>query len=317
MRRRLAHVAWAAAVAISSSLTLVACGAGASTASNAADAGCLVPGGNVITVTKSTPPAHLAPGSHVLVMTAAGFTRCLLLYIPQTSVANRPMVLVYHGATDTAAYTASITDFESVANSTGEDVAFLQGYQNTWNDGAGATAAERAHVNDVAFTSVAIGALQKLVAFDHQRIVAAGFSNGALMVQYLGCRLASHLVLIVPVEGQLPTNVSSACTPSRPVSVYEVHGTSDSAIPYWGGTFHGVDGAVITVLSAPKSVQRWAALNGCKPNPLVTQPSRSVQLATFGFCRSGRLVVLRTIFGGVHQWGQNIAQLAANATPAS
>lgn len=302
-------------LAAGSSVALSACGAWATT--NAADAGCLVAGANVINVTSSTKHHNLAPGNHVLTMKAAGFERCLLLYVPAKVIPNRPMVLVYHGANDTAAYTEATTDFQAVADEDGEDVAFLQGYKDTWNDGAGATDAEKAGVNDVAFTSVAITDLEKMVTFDHKRIVAAGFSNGALMVEYLGCKLANVLTMIAPVEGQLPVNVASACAPSRPISVYEVHGTDDTAIPYGGGTFHGVDGAVITVLSAPKSAQKWASLDGCQANPIVTYPSRSIELSTYGYCKSFSLVILRTIIGGGHEWGGNIAQLVANATPAN
>lgn len=304
-------------LAIASSVVVVACSASAAPKATAADAGCLVPGANVITVTSKTKPANLAPGNHVLVMRAAGFERCVLLFVPQDTVASRPLVLVFHGATDTASSTEETTDFQAVAEQSGDVVAFLQGYDNTWNDGAGATDAERAGVNDVRFTSVAIAALEKLVHFDHKRIVGAGFSNGALMVEDLGCKLTSQFALIVPVEGQLPVNVAASCAPSRPVSVYEVHGTDDTAIPYGGGTFHGVDDSIITVLSAPGSAKKWAKLDHCSTTAVTTYPSSQIRLDSYGSCRSGAAVVLRTIIGGVHEWGANIAQLVANATPES
>ena len=182
---------------------------------------------------------------------------------PNPAVQDRPLVLVFPGARDTAESTEQSTDFEVVAATTGEVVAFLQGYGDSWNDDAGTPPAERAHVNDLAYTSAAITKLEGLVTFDHKRIVAAGFSIGALMVQLVGCRMASAVALIVPVEGQLPVNVSKGCTPSQPVSVYEIHGTDDAAIPYDGGTFIGYGGGAITVLSAPRSVARWATLDGC------------------------------------------------------
>lgn len=57
-------------------------------------------------------------------------------------------------------------------------------------------------------------------------------SNGAMMAQRLGCELASKIAAIAPVEGTL---LIPACTPTRPVPVYEIHGALDLNVPYNGG----------------------------------------------------------------------------------
>jgi polyhydroxybutyrate depolymerase len=305
-----------------SSILLGACGtSGASTTGGqlpVANQGCATSATTTVSVSATSKLRRLGPGYYQVFLNVGTLARCILLYVPPKPVLkNRPLVLVYHGALDTAASTEAGTDFQKVAQHTGEVVAFMQGYADTWNDGAGATDAEKAHVNDVAYTQQAITDLKRLVAFDAKRVVAAGFSNGALLAEYLGCELAGDLTLIAPIEGQLPANVSPSCKPSRPISVYEVHGTSDGAIPYWGGTFTGVDGAVITVLSAPASVSRWAQLDRCSATPIYTYPSGSIKLATYGYCRSESIAVLRTIYGGSHQWGANIAQLIADVIPAT
>jgi polyhydroxybutyrate depolymerase len=191
-------------------------------------------------------------------------------------------------------------------------VAFLQGYDDSWNEGAGHTPAHQAHVNDVAFTAAVITKIATLVTFDPHRVAAVGFSNGALMVEDLGCHLAGRLSLIVPVEGELPVSVASTCAPSRPIHVYEIHGTGDTAIPYTGGRFHG-DGGGTTVLSAPDSVARWAALDGCSVAPITSEPSASIELTTYAHCAQGVSVVLRTIEGGTHQWTSDIGLLVTAA----
>jgi polyhydroxybutyrate depolymerase len=306
-----------------SSVLLGACGgtSGASTMSGqlpVANQGCATSKTTTISVSSTSKVRQLGPGFYQVFLTVDSLARCILLYVPPNpAVKSRPLILVYHGALDTAASTLQGTDFQQVAQKTGQVVAFMQGYADTWNDGAGATDAERAHVNDVLYTQVAIADLKRLVTFDAKRVVAAGFSNGALLAEYLGCELAGQLTLIVPVEGQLPATISPTCKPSRPISVYEVHGTNDGAIPYWGGTFTGVDGAVITVLSAPASVARWAQLDKCDTKPITTYPSQSIMLTTYGYCKSESVAVLRTIYGGGHEWGSNIDQLIADVTPAS
>jgi polyhydroxybutyrate depolymerase len=255
----------------------------------------------------------MTPGDHVVDVAVGGRSRSFILHVPpQPAAASRPLILVFHGAEDSDASTAQGTDFEQVADANGEVVAFLQGFEDTWNEGAGHTPAEQAHVNDVAFTAAAIAKIESLVPFDHQRIVAAGFSNGALMVEDLGCRLAQEVSLIVPVEGELPASVSATCDPARPVSVYEIHATADGVIPYGGGPFHGVGGGT-TVLSAPASAARWAALDGCAQTPTTSSPTSGIRLTDYGGCRGRVTVRLRTIEGGAHQWTSDIGQLVTQA----
>jgi polyhydroxybutyrate depolymerase len=301
-------------VLLLSATLLLLSGFGSSSAATSSTAGCST--GTTSVVGQHAASARLGPGNYEVKLTVDHQLRCLILFVPPSpAVKNRPLVLVYHGALDTAASTEQGTDFEQIARSTGEVVAFMQGYGDTWNDDAGTTPAAKAHINDLAFTSAAITKIERLVTFDHARIVAAGFSNGALMVQLIGCKMANSIALIVPVEGELPVNVSKVCTPSRPVSVYEIHGTDDTAIPYNGGTFIGVGGGAITVLSAPKSAARWAKLDGCSSKPIASTPQSGIQVLTFSHCSDHSLVRLRTIYGGVHQWGSNIGQLVASAIP--
>jgi polyhydroxybutyrate depolymerase len=296
----------AASLTVLTAIGLAACG---STPSSAATTT------STSTTTDSSSPHTLSTGDHTITLSSGGRVRSLILHIPPgNAVANRPLILVFHGADDTAANTVKETDFEKIANKDGELVAFLQGYKDTWNEGAGHTPAEQAKINDVAFTQAAIAKIETLVSFDHKRVVATGFSNGALMVEDLGCKLANELVLIVPVEGQLPTSVSKTCAPARPISVYEIHATGDGSIPYNGGSFAGVGGGTV-VLSAPKSAARWAKLDVCSSKAEVTYPVRNIKLSTYTGCHAKVTVVLRTIEGGSHQWGSNIGELVTAALP--
>ena len=274
----------------------LACGAGALALALLSACGSSSTAPPAENTTGTAPTTHtMTPGDHVIGITVDGLSRSFILHVPpQRPSASRPLILVFHGAEDSDASTVNGTDFEQVADQYGEVVAFLQGYQDTWNEGAGHTPAERAHVNDVAFTAAAIAKIETLVAFDHKRVVAAGFSNGALMVQDLGCRLAGEVSLIVPVEGELPVSVSASCAPADPISVYEIHATADSVIPYGGGPFHGVGGGT-TVLSAPSSAARWAALDGCSPTPARSTPTSGIGLTAYSGCRGHVTVTLRTI----------------------
>jgi len=249
-------------------------------------------------------------------LTVGSMVRSFILRVPPGPVvANRPLVLVYHAATVSAATTEHATDFAQVGDQTGGLVAFMQGYENSWNEGAGSSPAALAHVDDVGYTAASIALIEQLVPFDQNRIVATGFSNGALMVEYLGCQVAGQLALIVPVEGELPVVDSNSCAPARPISLYEVHGTADTQIPYNGGYFHGVYGGT-TVLSAPANVARWSQLDECAAGPVTTQPSSSIKLTAYSFCQGNATATLRTIIGGNHVWGSNIGLLVSAAASA-
>jgi polyhydroxybutyrate depolymerase len=260
---------------------------------------------------RTAAPRTLSPGDHTLRLTVDHMARTLILHVPSNDTAvHRPLLLIYHGATDTDQSTENQTDFTQVADKTGEVVAYLQGVNDHWNEQAGQSTDSK--VNDVAYTSAVIRLIERLLPFDHKRIVAVGFSNGALMVQDLGCKLAGQLALIVPVEGEIAAASSPGCHPSRPIRVYEIHGTADTEIYYNGGPIGG-HGTV--VLSAPRTVARWAQLDHCSMTPRTTYPSSSVKLTTYSRCREKVSVVLRTLDGGVHQWTNNIGGIVESILP--
>jgi polyhydroxybutyrate depolymerase len=258
----------------------------------------------------STAARSFASGLASYTITVGGRERTYILYVPP-GISKRhpvPLVLSYHGALDTAANTVTETDLYSQARAHRNMIlAFMQGYDNTWNEDAGNTPAHAAGVNDVAFTTAVISHVEAGLPVDRHAVVATGISNGALLTELLGCRLASSISLIVPVEGQLPASVSPGCSPARPISVFEVHGTADATIPYGGGHFDGVGGGT-TVLSATASVLRWATLDNCAAKTTSTSSGNSV-LTHYHSCRDGVVVTLDTIKGGQHQWSPSFGQL--------
>jgi polyhydroxybutyrate depolymerase len=244
---------------------------------------------------------------------SGGHLRTYLLYVPpgDTTSHRLPLVLVYHGADDTALDATTETDLLSVAERRHDMIlAFPQGYDDTWNEGAGDTPAHQAGINDVAFTATVLSKIESSYFVDLQRVAATGLSNGALLTELLGCRLAANLTLVVPVEGQLPVSVSPGCHPSVPISVFEVHGTADPTIPYNGGRFYGVGGGT-TVLSAPASAARWATLNGCATRAKQSESGDS-KLTAYTGCRRSVTVTLDSIQGGQHNWPPNFGQELAN-----
>lgn len=263
----------------------------------------------------ATPPRALSPGDHVETLTVGHLERTFILHVPPgRSLARRPLILVFHGRDTTALATERGTDLAAIGDRTGEVVAFLQGVDDSWNEQASGstTPAARGRVNDVGYTVAVIARIERTIGFDHRRIIAVGFSNGAEMVEDLGCKLAGTLAQVVPVEGQLPRTTAATCRPTRAISVYEIHGTADTAIPYGGGP---INGRGIVVLSAPRSIARWAQLDRCAPTPSTSRLGATIRLTRYAPCGRRVGVTLRTIVGGVHEWPSDIGEVVTAALP--
>ncbi|MBO0767951.1 MAG: hypothetical protein J2O48_04615 [Solirubrobacterales bacterium] len=287
--RRLGFTAAAALLALIAALCISGCGAGQATAQGR-------------TTLKK------------LSLSSGGRQRSYLLQVPANHKRAMPLVIVLHGADETARSTLNRTDFAAVARQRGWLLAVPQGYANTWNAGTGGTAAATAGVDDVSFIASMVARIRSSYPVDSKRIAAAGFSNGALLAQLLGCRLANTLTAIAAFEGPLPVGTSAHCAPARPLDVLGVHGTADASIPYKGGTFVGVGGRPVTVLSAPASTARWATMDRCGTRPQARKLGTR-QTTTYAGCRGGARVELVTVPGGTHDWAPDSAQLVAGALP--
>jgi polyhydroxybutyrate depolymerase len=102
---------------------------------------------------------------------------------------------------------------------------------------------------------------------------------------------------IAPVAGSL--GVAYPCSPSRPVSVFEVHGTADPTVPFNGGTMLG-RGGYSDIVAPLAMAQRWRDLDHC-PAP-VENIAGAVHTFTAAGCANGTEVVFVQVDGGGHDW---------------
>ncbi len=140
---------------------------------------------------------------------------------------------------------------------------------------------------------------------DPGRVSVVGHSNGGFMSYRMACDHADLVAAIVSLAGATFDD-PAACAPSEPVSVAQVHGTSDEVVGYEGGVLFGDP----TFPSAPETVGTWAAYDGCGDWLLATTGApldvdvglagaeTSVSVAVD--CPAGVSVELWTIDGGRH-----------------
>ena len=170
------------------------------------------------------------------------------------------LVLSLHGGGGTGIAQRALTGFNSVADAHDLLVVYPDGYDKSWADGRGASPADRRHIDDVAFLVGLVSKLQHDYHIAPGHVFVTGMSNGGFMSNRLACDRADVFAAVAPVAGTLGVGV--ACAPSRPVSVWEAHGTADPLVPFKGGAVRG-RGGLSHSISADAMVSKWRSVDGC------------------------------------------------------
>ena len=213
-----------------------------------------------------------------------------------------PVVIAFHGYPMTASQMSRITHLSAVADRHGFAVLFPQGYGQSWAVPGGATPAQQAGIDDVAFVRTLLDTVGRTYGLDTSRVVATGISNGGILTELLGCVLADRLIGIVPVAGLMRRNTMAACSPAKPISVLGIHGTTDPI-----ADFHGVPGGD-GFLSFTETLAFWAKLERCSMTATMSNladsahDNTSVTKLSYSGCGSGTEVGGYAVNGGGHAW---------------
>ena len=185
-----------------------------------------------------------------------------------------PLLVGLHGGTGWGTQFEANSGFDRLAEANGFVVVYPDGIGigrnndrlRTWNAGICCGPAQKSGVDDVAFVSQLIDEISGTHHIDPNRIFVTGHSNGAMLSYRLACELSDKIAAAAVVAGTLAVQ---PCTPSRPVSFMEIHGTADRNVPIDGGTG---DRSISRVdyPSVRTGIATMAALAGCGSEPTVT-----------------------------------------------
>jgi polyhydroxybutyrate depolymerase len=233
---------------------------------------------------------------------SGGMDRSYTLHVPPGDPVG--LVLNLHGGGGTGNGQQDLTDFDTVADAHNLLVAYPDGYDKSWADGRGASPADRRHVDDVGFLVGLVGKLQHDYGIGAGQVFATGMSNGGFMTNRLGCERADVFAAIASVAGTLGAGM--VCNPSRPVSVWEAHGTSDPLVHFNGGDVRG-RGGLSRSISAVSMVDKWRTADGCQGDPSADAlPSVGDGTVVHRFdsaaCAASTEVVFYQIDNGGHTW---------------
>jgi polyhydroxybutyrate depolymerase len=179
----------------------------------------------------------------------------------------------------------------------------------TWNAGGSgdldcvAGTACEVGADDVGYTRDMLDMLAANYSIE-TRVVVTGLSNGGAISHRLGCELADRVRVVAAVAA---ANQTPGCIPSEPISVLQIHGTSDNNWPFEGGTL-GRLGGEARVTGAEASTADWAATLGCGAfveSAIADTADDGMTSTRFeAECSELQKVVLIRIEGGGHTWPQ-------------
>lgn len=239
-------------------------------------------------------PSSFEPGVHPgITVDVGGVTRRYDLFVPTTydPAANAPLVLNFHGLFGSPSQQADFSQFDPAAQDRGMLVAYPEGIGSSFNAGVCCGTASVTGVDDVAFARALVQQVSAAMCVDPQRVYATGMSNGGHMAHRLACEAADLFAATASVTGVL--SLAGPCTPSRPISMVQYHGTADTIVGYNGFP------------QVPAMMQAWAERNGCSPVSELSFDHGDTQCETWPGCDAGVEVTLCTIAGGGHCWPGN------------
>src|SRR5438874_5913565 len=211
-----------------------------------------------------------------------------------------PTILVLHGQTSTAAWTAENSGFAETAAAHRFTAVFPQGIRKQWNDGREAQAAG---VDDVGFLHRLVTALVGRGLADPRQIYIAGVSNGGMMTFRMLCESSELFAGAATVIANMPTRIGERCAPRKPVPIVMFNGTNDPLVPYDGGGV-GFLGGRGSVWAAEETAEFMADVNACeavRAMPLPIGSRVQVTRLEWTLCRTGSSVTLYRMDGAGHQ----------------
>ncbi len=230
-------------------------------------------------------------GRFFVTLPEGGVQRNALVNVPRGVGARQvPLMLVFHGAGGTGPVEEASAGLTRLGDRDRFITVYPTSHTKFWNDsGQGPHGSD-----DVNFIRDLLTTLDTRVCFDSQRIYVVGVSNGGGFAARLACELSDRVRAVTIIAGLY--GVQPPCTPSRPVSILEIHGTADRTVPYDGWGPNGL-GSVAAFLG------EWTGFDRCSTRPSLTlRYARRATLYDYDACAGGTLVAAIKLIGGIHAW---------------
>ena len=270
-------------------------------------------------IVHATPPADVS-----LSLQSGGFTRTYLVHAPANMSAKDgkalPLLIMLHGAGGDGKQAQAQTGWDKKADAehfiavfpdalpaAPRQPASFRANPRYWNDGSGRAVGPHTRIDDVAFLSALLDALEKRYAVDTKHIYLTGFSSGASMTFHAVASpaLAGRIAAAAPVSGHF-WHPADAAAPGRPVPLVLVFGTKDPLDPWEGGVPKVSPwGSPADRAAKPRvleTVNQWAKYTGCPAEPVLLKDEDNIKRWGYGPGKDGIEFVFVQIEGMGHRW---------------
>ena len=251
-----------------------------------------------------------SPGLHRVELQHGGIKREYMLFVPAAyrSGSPAPILFAFHGGMGNMKHFADNYGVTAAAETHGAIVVIPNGTgrsgsatMGTWNAGECCHWARDNNVDDVGFVASILAEVSSQFTVDRRRVYATGMSNGAMMAYRLACELSGSFTAIAAVAG---TDNTTACRPSKPVSVLHIHARDDERVLFDGGAGQANrDPAKVThFTSVAATISSWTATNQCSSQ---AQPILAIQGARcdrYAPCSGASSVQVCVTESGGHSW---------------
>lgn len=223
-----------------------------------------------------------------------------VLRVPASARGHRaPLVVALHFASGTGSEMEQATRLTPEARRDGFVVAYPSASENHFWSADG----------DFDKLVRTLDAIERVACVDTSRVYAVGISNGGYMSTVLACRAADRIAAVTLFAPGI--NGIGECSPKRPLSVLEIHGTADRAVPY-----HGVPPDYRG--SVRRYLNQWVRLDRCGPKSSVQHTAKDPPtiLRVWSGCERGTLVAHIERYGRGHEWPGGFGQPGMSAARA-
>lgn len=247
---------------------------------------------------------------------AFGGARPTQLYVPTgySDATPAPLLVLLHGYGASGGVQDLYLGLRQHAESRGFLYVFPDGTvdkagNHFWNATDACCDFDATHVDDSAYVSGLIKEIGTRYKVDPKRVFLVGHSNGAFMSFRMSCDHADQIAAMVGIAGATWLDPSK-CKPAAPVSVLQVHGTTDETVLYDGAPNLGSLPGDSAYPGAKVTMSTWAGYDGCATTLDTSAPSLDLDDTLAGTettvskyasgCKSGSAVELWSIGGGKH-----------------
>lgn len=238
-------------------------------------------------------------------LTHNGLTRNYILFIPGSydPATPAPLVFSFHGYSSNAALNMNYTGFTAISDTAGFILVHPDGTLDAsgtphWNVGGWTIGST---VDDIGFADQIITEISNNYNINTDRIYSTGMSNGGYMSFLLACQLSDKIAAIASVTGSMTPQTYSACNPSHPTPVLQIHGTMDGTVPY--------EGDPTWTYSIEDVMNYWVNYNNCNTTPTLnsipdinTNDGSTVDHFIFDGGSNGVTTEHFKVYGGDHDW---------------